>query len=122
MAINIPATLKLIDSTLKSQNLYTEATFSQTNVSTTAAYDTVTGTYAEPVAILHTFNVVVLDTEYNSVEEAYNVTTKIMILPQNITFRPDVEQVYEILGQSWTVSRIGLSPQGSLWEITLGRR
>lgn len=123
MAVNIPSTLLLIDKTLTAQNLYTAATFSQVNTSTSAVYDTVTGTYAQPVAILHTFNVVLLNTEYNSQEEeVYNVTASIMILPQNISFAPDVDQVYTIGGQKWIVSRLSLSPQNSLWEITLGRK
>ena len=123
MAINISANLALIDKTLRAQKLYTSATFSQVNTSITAAYDTVTGKYAEPVAILHTFDVVLLDTEYNSAEEeVYNVTAKIMVLPQNLTFSPDVDQVYTISSQSWIVSRLSLSPQNSLWEITLGRK
>ena len=123
MAINIPTTLLLIDKTLIAQKLYTPATFSQVNTLVTAAYNPTTGLYAEPVAILHTFNVVLLDTEYNSAEEeVYNVTAKIMVLPQNITFAPDVDQVYVIGGQSWIVSRLKLSPQDSLWEITLGRK
>jgi len=123
MAINIPTTLLLIDKTLRAQKLYTPATFSQVTTSTTAVYDTVTGKYAEPATVLHAFDVVLLDTEYNSAEEeVYNVTAKIMVLPQNITFSPDVDQVYTILGQSWIVSRLSLSPQNSLWEITLGRK
>lgn len=124
MAINIPATLLTVDRTLIAQGLYTPATFLEEVISGTATYDPVTGDYTTgKTSTAHEFNVVVLDTSYNSQDDnMYNVTTNIMILPQNIIFAPDIDQIYTIGGRDWHVSQIKLSSQNSLWEMTLGRK
>jgi hypothetical protein len=124
MAINIPATLLKIDKTLISQKLYTPATYSETVLKTSAVYDPISGTYSDTSApTVHSFNVVLLDTDYNSLEDnMYNVTAQIIILPQNIAFEPDVDQIYTIKGRDWHVARIKLNPLDSLWEITVGRK
>jgi hypothetical protein len=124
MAINIPATLVKIDRTLIAQKLYTPATFTETATTTSATYDPITGSYANSgSSTVHSFNVVLLDTDFNSLKgDEYNVTAKIMILPQNITFEPSTRDVYCIQGKSWYVDSIKLSPLDSLWEITVGRK
>jgi hypothetical protein len=49
------------------------------------------------------------------------VTAQIMILPQNISFEPNTGQDYTFKGNRWNVVSVKLSPQDSLWEITVGR-
>tara|TARA_R110000744_G_scaffold86330_3_gene168663 strand:+ start:821 stop:1195 length:375 start_codon:yes stop_codon:yes gene_type:complete len=123
MAINIPATLIKIDKTLIAQKLYTPATFSEVKQSSSTNYDPITGTYAGTSDKTdHSFNIVVLDESRNSSSDGgYNVTTQIMILPQNISFEPNTGQDFAFKGKCWSVVSVKLSPQDSLWEITVGR-
>ena len=124
MAINIPTTLVKIDKTLTAQKLYTPATFTQAASTASSTYNPITGTYSSSGnSTVHSFNVVLLDIDYNSLKgDEYNVTAKIMILPQNITFEPSTRDVYCIKGKFWDVDSIKLSPQDSLWAITVGRK
>ena len=124
MAINIPTTLLKVDNILTKQNLYTPATYRQVVPATNPQYDPVSGTYlTDNGTIDHSFNVVLLDIDYNSLEDnMYNVTAQLIVLPQNITFEPDMDQVYVIKGSDWHVSSIKSSPLDSLWEITVGRK
>ncbi len=123
MAINIPATLVKVDRTLIAQGLYTPATYSETIIKNSNVYDPITGTYDTSAPTLHSFNVVFLNSDHNSQEDnRYSVTAEIMILPQNISFEPNMDQIYVIKGHNWHVSGIKLSPLDSLWEITVGRK
>tara|TARA_B110000503_G_C7124520_1_gene403977 strand:+ start:1076 stop:1450 length:375 start_codon:yes stop_codon:yes gene_type:complete len=124
MAINIPSTLLKVDKILTKQKLYTPATYKEVVPAADSEYDPVSGTYlANRVTTDHSFNVVILDTDYNSLEDnMYNVTAQLMVLPQNISFEPDLDQVYTIKGRDWHVSAIKASPLESLWEITVGRK
>lgn len=124
MAINIPSTLLKVDKILTKQKLYTPATYKEVVPATDPEYDPVSGTYlANRVTTDHSFNVVILDTDYNSLEDnMYNVTAQLMVLPQNLSFEPDIDQVYTIKGRDWHVSAIKASPLESLWEITVGRK
>jgi|TARA_B110000211_G_scaffold228024_1_gene283619 hypothetical protein len=124
MAINIPSKLVKIDKILIKQDLYTPATYKEVIPASNPEYDPISGTYlTDNGTIDHSFNVVLLDTDYNSLEDnMYNVTAQIMILPQNITFEPDMDQVYTIKGRDWHVAAIKLAPVDSLWEITVGRK
>ena len=124
MAINIPSTLLKVDKILTKQKLYTPATYKEVVPATDPEYDPVSGTYLTNSGTTnHSFNVVILDTDYNSLEDnMYNVTAQLMVLPQNISFEPDLDQVYTIKGRDWHVSAIKASPLESLWEITVGRK
>lgn len=124
MAINIPSTLLKVDKILTKQKLYTPATYKEVVPATDPEYDPVSGTYLTNSGTTnHSFNVVILDTDYNSLEDnMYNVTAQLMVLPQNLSFEPDIDQVYTIKGRDWHVSAIKASPLESLWEITVGRK
>lgn len=113
-----------VDSILNCNGLYEKVEYLETTLdSNTSTYDPITGTYSDETSTLHVFSAVLLtEDQRNEPSNTYGGTLKMLVLPTNISFIPEVDQVYSAYGTRWQVVSLDLAPQEAIFTINLRRK
>ena len=122
MAIDFAGIIGQVDSALLSLGLYKDVTFIDRN-EPESSYDPITGEYDQSSETTYTFKAVVLTEGYNNESgNTYGVTQKIVVVPTQITFSLEVDQIFTIGGVNWQVLSFDLAPQDTIYTINLRRK
>ena len=122
MAIDFNGIVGQVDSTLLSLGLYKDITFIDTSTST-GNYDPLTGTYPDETSVTYTFKAVVLSEGSNNESgNTYGVTQKLVVIPTQIQFSLEVDQILSIDGINWQIMSYELAPQDTIYTINLRRK
>ena len=122
MSIAFDQFMEQTDSILTANGLYVPVTYVDTTVDD-LSYDPVTGEYVQSSSTTHSFNAVSLtQTASNEPNNQYSVTLDIIVVARNITFTPEIDQIYDVNGTQWQVVTASLAPQGTIHSISLGRK
>ena len=122
MAIDFASIVRGVDNTLTSLGLYKDVTFVDTG-NNPDSYDPIKGEFDLSSSTTYTFQAVVL-TEGNSNEtgNTYGVTQKLVVVPTQIQFSLEVDQIFTIESQNWQVVSFELAPQNTIYTINLRRK
>jgi hypothetical protein len=122
--IDLSSIMCKVDNVLNAQGLYEKVEYLETvQDEVTSTYDPISSTFSDEFSTLHIFSAVLLtEDQSNEPNNTYGGTLKMLVIPANIAFIPEVDQVYSIYGVRWQVVNLDLAPQEAIFTINLRRK
>jgi hypothetical protein len=121
--IDIAKIMCQVNDVLIDKGLYQKVEYLETVKETNSTYDPITGTDSKESSKLHIFDAVLLsEDQSNQPNNVYGGSMKMLVIPTNISFIPEVDQMYVIYGVRWQVLNLDLSPQEAIFTISLRRK
>ena len=121
-AIDFNAINEQTDGILRELGLYDVVTYVEETLEDNT-YNPLTGEFGNRSTETYTFNAVIL-TEGNFGENnsSYGLSQSLVVLPSEIKFRLNVDQVFQIDGEEWLVKSFNVAPKKTLYTIQIVRK
>jgi hypothetical protein len=122
MSLDIQSQLNKVDNILISNGLYSTATY-EDSTDNLDNYNPATGEYEELSKVVHSFNCVFMSQDSNNDKDnSSGVSSSIIVLPSNLEFEVQIDQIYTLKGLTWQVASFEQAPQDSIYTINLRRK
>ena len=121
-SIDFAAINEQTDGILKELGLYDVVTYVEETLED-SSYNPLTGDFGTKSIKTFTFNAVIL-TEGNFGENnsSYGLSQSLVVLPSEIRFKLNVDQVFQIDDEEWLVKSFNVAPKKTLYTIQIVRK